>query len=65
MLRDELTESKAGKVGYLCGVLLKAIEIGELEQRLAKLEYKISEGNNNGEFKRTDRAVGAKPERAS
>ena len=28
----------AGKLGYLCNLLLKAIEVGEFEERLARLE---------------------------
>jgi hypothetical protein len=37
-LKDELDESKCTKVGYLCGVLLRAIELSELEERIKKLE---------------------------
>ena len=40
-LRDEIEDSKSTKVGYLCGVLLRAIEMSELELRLKKLEEAV------------------------
>ena len=36
--RDEVTESKAGKIGYLCNLLQRSLETGDLERRLEALE---------------------------
>lgn len=36
--RDEISESKAGKLGYLCNILKSALEIGDLERRVEALE---------------------------
>jgi hypothetical protein len=38
---DEMTEGKAKAIGYLCRVLLDAIETTEIDARLQKLEEKI------------------------
>ena len=43
LLRDEMTESKASKVGYLCSIMVRAIETTELEQKLAELEAKFAD----------------------
>jgi len=42
LLRDEIGESKATKVAYMANILLKAIEVGELEQKVNKLEEKLN-----------------------
>ena len=36
--RDEIEESKASKLGYLCGILKSCLESGDLERRLEALE---------------------------
>ncbi|OGQ00206.1 MAG: hypothetical protein A2Z40_03655 [Deltaproteobacteria bacterium RBG_19FT_COMBO_60_16] len=41
LMRDEIDESKAGKAGYLVGIMLKVIETYELEQRVSKLEHTV------------------------
>jgi hypothetical protein len=38
-----MTESKASKVGYLCSIMVRAIETTELEQKLAELEAKFAD----------------------
>ena len=47
LLRNEISESKVGKVGYLCNVMLKAFELTEIEQRITKLENQKTEGKRN------------------
>ena len=37
-LKGEIESTTAARIGYLCGVMLKAFEQGELEQRIDKLE---------------------------
>ncbi len=41
--KGELNPNTAGKLGYLAGILLKALEGSELAERVAKLEQKIQE----------------------
>lgn len=41
LLRGEIEEAKAGKLAYLAGYLLKAMEQGELEQRLERIEKEM------------------------
>jgi hypothetical protein len=43
LLRNEILEGKAGKIGFLCGVMLKAFEVSQIEQRLADLERRTAE----------------------
>lgn len=38
LLDDEITENKARTIGYLCNIILKGLEVGELEERLTELE---------------------------
>jgi len=38
LMRDEIPEGKAAKIGYLANILLHAIEISEMEDRISKLE---------------------------
>ena len=40
---EPLTHHQANSIGYLSGILLKAIEVGEYEKRLEALEQKIEE----------------------
>ena len=35
----------SGKLGYLCSILLRAIENGELEERLTEIETRLQRGN--------------------
>lgn len=44
VLRDEISEGKAGKIGYLSNVMLKSFEMTELEQRIQKLEEQTKGG---------------------
>lgn len=41
--RDEVDIAKASKLAYICQVLARIIEGGELEQRLTELEAKNEE----------------------
>ena len=41
---DQIDESKARAVGYLSNILLKSMEIVELEQRIAELEQLHEKG---------------------
>jgi hypothetical protein len=43
LLRDEIGEAKAGKVGFLCNVMLHSFELTQIEQRLAELERRTAE----------------------
>jgi len=43
LLDDEITENKARTIGYLCNIMLKAFEVGELEERLTELEESLSD----------------------
>ena len=47
--RDEIDPSKGTKLAYLCGVMLRAFELSDLEQRIATLEEsaRILEGQRN------------------
>jgi hypothetical protein len=49
---DRLDAGKAGKLGYLCSLLVRAIEGSELEKRLDELEGKASGERACGEMKR-------------
>ncbi len=42
LIRDEMKQGKAKTIGYLCNIILKSLEIGELEDRLAALEDKLA-----------------------
>lgn len=44
ILRGELDSRTANAVGYLCNVLLKSIQVGESEERLARLEMSVRPG---------------------
>lgn len=41
LLNDEIGEGKARTIGYLCNIVLKGLEVGELEDRLQELEKTI------------------------
>lgn len=47
LYRGELAESKASKLGYLCNILLKAIEQADMEARIAALENAIKSASHN------------------
>ncbi|MDW5299537.1 MAG: hypothetical protein SA378_05295 [Sedimentibacter sp.] len=38
LIQDEITESKAKTIGYLANIMLKGLEVGELEDRINKIE---------------------------
>lgn len=38
LLDDEISENKARTIGYLCNIILKGLEVGELEERITELE---------------------------
>ena len=42
-MRSEIEPATATKIGYLAGVLLKAIEVSEIENRLQQLEIQAEE----------------------
>ena len=42
-MRAEIEPATATKIGYLAGVLLKAIEVSEIENRLNELEIQAEE----------------------
>ena len=39
--RDEIDPAKAGKLGYLCQILARIIESGDIEKRLTHIEETI------------------------
>lgn len=41
LIQDEITESKARTLGYLANIMLKGLEVGQLEERLNKIELDI------------------------
>jgi hypothetical protein len=43
VMRAEIEPGTATKIGYLAGVLLKAIEVSEIENRLNELEIQAEE----------------------
>ena len=43
LLRDEIGENKAAKVGYLSNIFLRALESSALESRLEALEKRMLE----------------------
>lgn len=38
LYKGEIQESKAGKLAYILNVMIKGLEVGDLEKRLTKLE---------------------------
>jgi len=44
VLRDEMSGEKAGKIGYLSNILIRALEQSQLEKRIESLEQKICMG---------------------
>lgn len=44
--RDEIDPGKASKLGYLCQILSRLIEGGDLERRLQSLEEQIKGGQS-------------------
>ena len=43
LVRDEIGEGKAGRIGYLCSVMLSACESVALEDRVKLLEEELAE----------------------
>lgn len=48
LLRGEITEQRAGKVGYLANVLLRALEASDLEKRVEHLERRLDQTYSGG-----------------
>ncbi len=46
----ERSLGRARTVGYLAGIMLKALEVGELEERIAALEAQLNRGRINGVY---------------
>lgn len=44
LLRNEVEESKAGKIGYLSNIMIKSFEVSDIEKRIAVLEQQNSAG---------------------
>lgn len=45
LLRDEISESKSAKIGYLANVLLRSLERSDLEARVKRIEEHL-DGTN-------------------
>ena len=43
LLDDEISENKARTIGYLSNIVLKSLEVGELEERVTELEQIFKE----------------------
>lgn len=43
LLDDEISENKARTIGYLSNIVLKSLEVGELEERVTELEQVFKE----------------------
>ena len=41
LIQGEIEESKAKTVGYLCNIVLKSLEAGELQERIENLERQV------------------------
>lgn len=41
LIQGEIEESKAKTVGYLCNIVLKSLEAGELQERIESLERQV------------------------
>ena len=41
LIQGEIEESKAKTVGYLCNIVLKSLEAGELQERIEGLERQV------------------------
>jgi len=46
LVRSEIEESKAGKVGYLCNIMIRSFEVCDIEKRLVELEDQVERANN-------------------
>ena len=44
--RQEIAEGKARVIGYLATVILKSLELGQMEERLQAVEVYINESKN-------------------
>ncbi len=42
--KNQMDSGKAAKIGFLIGVLLRAVEVSDMEIRIAKLEHSVTEG---------------------
>ena len=42
LMRDEISESNAAKIGYLANIMLHAFEVSELESRISQLEHGVT-----------------------
>jgi hypothetical protein len=42
LLREEVSESVAGKAGYLLSIMLKSFELSDIESRLEALEKQMN-----------------------
>ena len=42
LLKNEIKQGTAKTIGYLCNIILKSLEIGDLEDRLAALEDRLA-----------------------
>ncbi|NCB47149.1 hypothetical protein EOM81_09050 [bacterium] len=42
LLEGQISESKARTIGYLCSIMLTAVEKSDLEERLVKLEKAVA-----------------------
>ena len=42
LLKNEIKQGTAKTIGYLCNIILKGLEIGDLEDRLAALEDRLA-----------------------
>ena len=46
LMRDEISGQKSAKIGYLANILLRSLEVSDLEARLEALERTISENES-------------------
>lgn len=46
LIQDEITEERARAIGYLCNIMIKGLEVGELDARLTEIEEALSNGKD-------------------
>ncbi len=46
LIRDKISENKAGKVGYLCNIMLGSFQTVEFERRISELEARLENRAN-------------------
>lgn len=46
LIQGEMEEDKARTIGYLCNIVLKSLEAGELQERIEEIERQVEAIDN-------------------